>query len=210
MIGGLGARDPDGASEGAFAPPGATSPTHDSDLRLAREALRGSASARRQFAERMRCVPKYLAVMNAKLGRPFTDHELEDLVQETLVEIWRRLDTYQGLAALQTWAYRFCQHVLSTRLRSAGRRPANVALDDARERAPRAPCSLDYEHVYSALDRLDARDAQIVRARHFDELTFEAIGLRLGMPESSAKANYHRALTRLRDLLGPLHREAGL
>jgi RNA polymerase sigma-70 factor, ECF subfamily len=208
MIGGLGPRDPEG-TRAPSAPSGAASPTHAADLRIAQESLRGSTGARRLFAERMRCVPKYLAVMNAKLGRPFTDHELEDLVQETLVEIWRKLESYQGLAALPTWAYRFCQHVLSTKLRSAGRRPVPVGLDDARARATRATSSLDFEHVYAALERLDARDAEIVRARHFDELTFEAIGLRLSMPESSAKASYHRALARLKELLGPQQREAG-
>lgn len=190
--------------------PGAHACPHAGDHQLARDALAGSHASRKQFAERMRCVPRYLAVMNLRCGRPFNEHELEDLVQETLVELWRRLDSYAGLASLQTWAWRFCQQVFSSRLRSAHRRPPSVAIDEAR--APGAPdaASLDYEYVYLAIDRLDPRDAAIVRLRHFDQLSYGDIGRRMELPESSTKAAYHRALARLRELLHPLQREAGL
>jgi RNA polymerase sigma-70 factor (ECF subfamily) len=183
---------------------------HAADHALAGEAVAGSHAARKQFAERMRCVPKYLAVMNLRCGRPFTDHELEDLMQETLVELWRRLDSYAGLASLQTWAWRFCQQVFSSRLRSARRRPPSVAIDETRSQGAPAQGSLDYEYVYLAIDRLDPRDASIVRLRHFDQLSYGEIGKRMALPESSTKAAYHRALARLRELLHPLQREAGL
>lgn len=190
--------------------PPMSSGRYDSDLLLARDSLAGSLTARREFVERMKCVPKFLAVLNSRRGRPFSDHDLEDIVQETLVEIWRRLDSYAGLASLQTWAYRFCQHVLSSRLRSAHRLEGRIIHLETGERESPCTTSLDYEYVYRALEKVDDMDARIVRHKHFDHLTFEEIGQRLAMSQSSAKANYHRALARLRDILDPLRREAGL
>jgi RNA polymerase sigma-70 factor (ECF subfamily) len=180
---------------------------HELDLQVAREALDGSVAARKRFVEHMRCVPRYLCVLNGRLGRPFSDHELEDLTQETLVEIWRRLDSYAGLASLPTWAFRFCQQVMSSRLRSQRRRPASAELSET-QGSPDAPrTSLDFDHVHGALERLPARDATIIRLKHFEELTFEQIAQRLAMPPSSAKADYHRAIERLRELLGKWHEE---
>ncbi|NOT31377.1 MAG: RNA polymerase sigma factor [Planctomycetes bacterium] len=158
----------------------------------------------------MACVPKYLAVMNARMGRPFTDDALEDLAQETLVEIWRRLDTYAGLASLKTWAYRFSQLVLSSRLRSTHRRPRSLGMGSSSEAVPALTAELDYEHVYRALGKLDSLGARIVQMKHFDQLTFEEIAPRLRMPPSSAKTHYQRALVRLREILDPLRKEAGI
>ena len=183
---------------------------HEQDLRLAREALSGSAEARREFVELMACVPRFLAVMNARLGHPLTDDALQDVVQETLVEIWRRLDSYAGLASLKTWAHRFCQQVLSSRLRSVRRRPRNVDLDASVDRGALSASSLDYEHVYQALEKVDALGARIVRSKHFEHLTLEEIARRLGLPPSSVKAHYQRTLGRLREILDPLRKEVGL
>lgn len=195
---------PPSAAAGAEA---ARTASHELDLQVAREALGGSGPARQRFVEHMRCVPRYLCVLNGRLGRPFSDHELEDLTQETLVEIWRRLDSYAGLASLPTWAFRFCQQVLSSRLRSHRRRPASAELSES-QGPPAAPgTSLDFEHVHNALERLPARDATIIRLKHFEELTFEQIAHRLAMPQSSAKADYHRSIERLRELLNAWHKE---
>jgi RNA polymerase sigma-70 factor (ECF subfamily) len=189
------------------APARALTASHEMDRNTAREALGGSVPARKRFVEHMRCVPRYLCVLNHRLGRPFSDHELEDLSQETLVEIWRRLDSYAGLASLQTWAFSFCQQVMSSRMRSRKRRPASAELSDS-QGSPDAPASsLDFEHVHNALERLPARDATIIRLKHFEELTFEQIAERLAMPPSSAKADYHRSIERLRELLGMWHKE---
>ncbi len=190
--------------------PSGTADRNRGDLQLARDALAGSRDARRQFVERMRCVPRFLAVLNARMGRPFSNQGIEDLVQETLVQIWRRLDSYAGNASLQTWAYRFCHHVMSSSLRARDRRPKDLPFADEGHHDPHVDSNLRFEHIYQALDKIGDRDAKLVRHRHFDRLSFEEIGARLALPASSAKAGYYRALGRLREILEPLRREAGL
>ncbi len=97
--------------------------------------------------------------------------------------------------------------MLSSRLRSQRRRPASAELSET-QGSPAAPrTSLDFDHVHGALERLPARDATIIRLKHFEDLTFEQIAQRLAMPQSSAKADYHRAIERLRELLGKWHEE---
>ena len=184
--------------------------SHGRDLDLARAALAGSPEARTEFVQLMTCVPRFLAVINVRFGRPLADDQLEDAVQETLVEIWRRLDSYAGHAALKTWAHRFCQQVLSNRLRSVRLRPRMRGLGGIDAPSGRLPSSLDYEHVHRALEMVDVLGARIVRHRHFDHLTFSEIGQKLGIPASTAKMHHQRALARLREILEPLRKEAGL
>jgi DNA-directed RNA polymerase specialized sigma24 family protein len=85
-----------------------------------------------------------------------------------------------------------------------------VGLEAGSDRSTRLVSSLDFEHVYRALDKVDPLGARIVRHKHFDHLTIEEIATRLGMPASSAKTHYQRSLARLREILDPLRRESGL
>jgi RNA polymerase sigma factor (sigma-70 family) len=195
-----------GRAEG---PPERSARPHEDDLRLAREALRGSPAARHRFAEIMLCVPKFVAVINARQARPLSPQELEDVTQETLIQVWRRLDSYAGLASLQTWAYRFCQRTLSTHRRGLRRRDRTPEPVEPLDQPARPERQIDFGWVHAALDKLREPDLTIVRHRHFDQMSFVAIARRLEMPESSAKAAYRRALARLRDLLGREMREEG-
>lgn len=141
-----------------------------------------------------------LSVINSRMGRPFRDHELEDLVQETVLSIWKRRDKYEGLASIETWAYAFCRHHYMNRLRSRGRGPRMVGgelLDGVG-----ASESEDHDHVRRAVDELPASERVLVNLKHFDELSFDEIGARLDLPPSTAKSRYYKALEKLRVLLG--------
>ena len=65
-------------------------------------------------------------------------HEAEDLVQETLLRAWRRLDTYQGRASFRAWLYKIATNAC---LDALGRRRARRTLPPLVGPAadPRAP-----------------------------------------------------------------------
>ena len=177
-------------------------PTHPDDLEVATRALAGDSSHRALFAERMRCVPRMLAVMNRRQRHPLPWEDVEDLVQDTLVTIWRRLDTYQGMASLETWAYRFCRFQLANRMRAAARRPTHVDIATDTAVSEDVLELLEFEDVHLALDSLDALTATILRLKHFEGLSFEEIAGRLDLPANTAKSRHYRGLARMRGILG--------
>jgi RNA polymerase sigma-70 factor (ECF subfamily) len=185
---------------------------HERDWRLAREALAGGPDARREFSERMRCVPKFLVLLRRRRGGgALTDQDLEDVAQETLAHIWRRLDSYEGLASLQTWAYRFCQRTLSTHRRAQQRRSDRILVGGPAEAPePAAPRQGDYGWVHEQLEHVREPDVHVLRMRHFDGLGFAEIAARLGLSESGVKVAYRRGLERLREQLGRRVAEEGL
>ncbi len=196
-------------------------PAAAADLELTRAALRGERPALRSFLERMRCVPRVLAVKNRDYGRALDDAELEDLVQNTLMAVWRKLHLFDGRARLETWVYRFCVIELLRRLRALQRAPASLdelerqgAGPDARQDAQAAAnveADIDREHVHASLEHLHPVDASILRLKHFEECTFVEVGRRLALPTATAKTRYYRALERLRQRLAPrLRSEEGI
>src|SRR5580765_7626109 len=62
--------------------------------------LRNDRRSLEDFARRIACVPKLVAIRNAKMGRPLSGAELEDVVQDCFVVILRRLRDYQPIAPL--------------------------------------------------------------------------------------------------------------
>ena len=86
------------------------------DLALVKRALAGSAEARDELARRLVCVPRMLAALNARWGRPLGAHDQEDLTQDVLVALWRALPGFAGLSSLESWAFRACHCALLARL----------------------------------------------------------------------------------------------
>lgn len=134
------------------------------------------------------------------LGVPLAADEVEDLVQETLVALWRKLDAFDGRVRIETWTAGFALFELMRRLRS-NRRFAEMIARSAHAHEPHMEPALEFdqvERVQQALDTLDPAEARIVRLRYFDELSFDAIAHELGQAASTVKTRCYRALDRLR------------
>ena len=186
-----------------------SSVTHDrkdagaEDFALVRGVLKREPEAIHRFTERMRCVARFLAVRNVRSGRLLSNHDLEDLTQEVLVCVWKRLDDFDGRGPLETWVFQFCYLQFLRHLRVEGRRLPGASLQDHLRAAEsvQSPAELvaydAYEPLYEALDALPEDEAGLLRLKHFEEMTFETIGARLGISPNTAKTRYYRALSRL-------------
>ncbi len=209
--------DPHSPSRSLDAPSGSAPETLGSqrpvgphpDIHLAQRVLGGENQAVDEFLERMLVVRRVLQAKNLRLGRRLDPSGLEDAIQDTLLAIWRRLDSYEGRGNLEAWAYHFAHRVLlsKTRLRRNG---PELSLDAT----PSEPESEDgqvdpflQESVYEALERLGPPGSHVLRAKHFEGLTFEEIAAREGEATSTVKSQYYRALKKLRGPLGSLAAE---
>jgi RNA polymerase sigma-70 factor, ECF subfamily len=191
----------------------AGSPVPHDDLGLVGRALEGDGAAVERVVERMRCVCRALDRGNRRLGLPFAPEELEDVAQDVAIAVWGKLGDYRGLSSLEGWISRFAYLELIYRLRRRDRMPR--ALDDARARAEVAPEDAsasardDAEELYPALEALDPEQGEVIRLKHFDDLTFPQIAERLGASANTAKTRYYRGLQRLREILSRGRRRGG-
>lgn len=168
------------------------------DLRLVRASLAREPGAERRLLERLKCVPRILAVKNRRLGGILDSGELDDLAQETILNVWRKREEYRGRSSLESWVFTYCYHALMNRLRKARRRPPTIDLDAAEPPAEPRP---DFSHLYHALGKLPSDEEDVLRARFFEQLSFAEIGALLETTTSVAKHRYYQGMDRLRKLL---------
>ena len=175
---------------------------HASDVRLVKSAQAGDPEAVRELLRRLCCVPVILSARNRRMGSPLDEVLLQDVAQDVLVAVWKRLGRFGGESTLEAWIYRFCVHKHLAAVRNRGRRIRIEAVHSPTlegQRAPESERESDAELVQLALEDLDSELLQVVRLKHFDELTFEEIGRRLAASPNTIKTRYYRALGILRE-----------
>ncbi len=189
-------REPHGETE--------TVPRSD-DRDLISQAKRGEPRAIAALFDRLRCVPRMLSHRNRTYGSPLDTQELEDVAQEILIAVWRKLEQFDGRGPIEAWVHRFCVFQFAQALRDRGHAPRGGGWSDGElERVlprPNEPSPFDLEALHLALDTLEADEAEVVRLKHFAEKSFLEIAHALGISQNTAKARYYRGLRRLQQRL---------
>lgn len=146
-------------------------------------------------------------------GRP---EDARDLLQDTFLRAFQKLDRFHGESSFYTWLYRIAVNLaLSERRR---RRPV-VPLADAPglSRPIDPPSSIIQTDPSLPLEQAE-RDAQVQRAlnalspdaravvvlKDIDGVPYEDIATILGIPVGTVRSRLHRARLELRDRLRPL------
>lgn len=170
-----------------------------------RKGLRKEGPHREELFARLGCVSRYLSAINRRFGRPLGADALEDLGQNVLLLVWERLPSFLGQASLETWVYRFCLFQMLNAARRENRlRDRSEALDATlEEQAVEMPVDrgLRDSELLALLRLLSAREAEVVRLRHFEDLEIAEIAELLQVSASSVKTFYYRAITKLREPL---------
>lgn len=119
----------------------------------------------------------------------------EDIVQETLLAMHLKRDTWDDTQPLEPWLRAIAHHKMIDHLRRRGFR-VMVDIDDladlpAPSPGPDAGASVDTRKMLSCLPE---RQRQIVEAISIEGYSARDVGERLGMSEGSVRVALHRAL----------------
>ena len=124
----------------------------------------------------------------------------EEVLQDTLVGVWKGAGSFEGRSSVQTWL------IGIARGRIADLRTAPGA-GDPEESDVAAPGDLatdvvERQVLAGAVRRLDERDRELIALRYGADLTARQIAQHLDMQTNAVEVALHRALGRLRTLLG--------
>ena len=131
----------------------------------------------------------------------------EDVVQESLLSIWRQARTYdRQRGSVRTWLLAVVRNRAIDRVRAERSRPTSGAIDldalvDLRSGVDvwtDVSAGLDRETIQQALLRLPREQRLAIELAYFGGLTQAEIALRTGVPLGTVKGRMRLGLTRLR------------
>jgi RNA polymerase sigma-70 factor (ECF subfamily) len=184
---------------------------------MGRWSKRGSRVDEQELIDRMRrgdqrAFDQFFETYAARLGafaarRSALDAAaIEDVVQMTMINAMRSLDSFRGGSTLFTWLCQICRNLLADARRKAARQPVTQSLDQEDKalakvvqltdfRDPLDECATDSERgaVRRAINRLPPHYARILELRFGDELTVPEIARVLQVSESAAESQLVRA-----------------
>lgn len=165
--------------------------------------LDGDAAAHRTLLSRLSVhLRAYFKRRLARIGRGPTD--AEDLLQETLIALHTRRQTYERSQLVTPWVYAIAHYRLVDYLRRTKASIEDVPVEDA----PELFADDDATAVDSRLDlnklmaRLAPKTRRAIEMVKLDGLSVQEAAARSGMSESAVKVSVHRGLRALSLLVG--------
>ena len=126
-----------------------------------------------------------------------------DLVQETFIRAFARIDRYDGRGSLSGWLNRLALNLTRDTMRRDRRRGRWLTRGDD-DAATKGSASTDHEsdrRVRAALDSLPELLRVVVLLHDVEGYTHEEIGEALGIAPGSSRARLSRARSQLRERL---------
>ena len=122
--------------------------------------------------------------------------DAEDLVQETLMALHARRDTYDAAQPFTPWLYAIARYKLIDYYRRTRSSAANVSIDDVQEIVAHddqaaSESSLDLDRL---LDGLPSKFQTAIRHVKLEGLSVAETAAREGLSESAVKVNVHRGM----------------
>lgn len=137
------------------------------------------------------------------LRRMSADHqEAEDLTQETFIRAYRALGGYDSQRIrelrLEGWLWTIALNLGRNHARDRSRRPTYVELQETGVEDPEVADGAAWDR---RLSTLNSHQRTAVVLRHVNGLGVGEIAEATGRPEGTVKADIHRGLARLREVL---------
>ena len=155
--------------------------------------------------------PKIGAIAKSYLGYD----DVEDVIQEVMMRVYKGIKKFRGDSKLSTWVHRIAVNVCKDHLEKRKRRRevlTSFPEDDEEEHVAEHPFvesgvleealnELDHERIMNLMNKLSEEDRLLIKLRDIDGKSYEEIAEILGKPIGTVKSRLHYARKKLRKLM---------
>jgi RNA polymerase sigma-70 factor, ECF subfamily len=172
------------------------------DTELIAKFLDGDVDAFEQIVRKYQKMVYFLALKMVK-----SHVDADEVVQKTMISVYKNLKGFQGKSALKTWIFRIAVNMSKNLIRDRGRRQGEELHEWSGYSEPDYDEQLDHRTqknvVFAAVEDLPPRQKEVLSLRVHTGMSFPEIADVLGCSVSAAKVNYHYAVKALRTRLAP-------
>ena len=161
-----------------------------------RRAVESARAGDRAAFERLYL--RYRAMVHGILLARVPRFDVEDLVQEVFLTVFRRLATLRDASAFPGWLAMIARNRATDFLR--GHPPASQALDE--DLASRESTETEARAILEIVRGLPDAYRETLVLRLVEGMTGPEIAERTGLTPGSVRVNLHRGMTLLREILG--------
>jgi len=182
---------------------------HEDDLVIIRSVLSGDSS---QFALLWQKYNKQIYANVLKIVRSIDD--ADDIVQDTFLKAFNALHSYNQTFPFPAWLYKIASNTCIDYFRRKRIRPISIENinregGDIYDIIPDKSIPIDdniinnetKEELLKAVEQLPLRYKQCIQLRHFEELSYEEISLKMNLPLGTVKITLFRARKMLLNML---------
>lgn len=174
---------------------------------LKRRLIAGLDGDRRAYHSALEAISELIhRVVGRQLGRGSLAHEAEDVVQDIVIAIHERRDTYDRTRPLMPWVYAITRYKLLNHLRASRHRRSHVPLEDEAHAlvadVPGEDFAAAGQEIRGLLDALPVGQREAVVLTKIQGRSLAEAAERTGLTEGAIKVRVHRAMAALRKLAG--------
>jgi RNA polymerase sigma-70 factor (ECF subfamily) len=182
---------------------------HEEDLILIRSVVSGITADYSQLWEKYH---RQIFGMVLKIVRNIDD--ADDIVQDTFLKAFNALHTYNHAFPFPAWLNKIASNTCIDYFRKKRIRPISIEQlntngIDMYDIIPDATIPIDIalihaetkEQLLQSINQLPARYKECIQLRHFEELSYEEIALKMNLPLGTIKITLFRARKMLQQIL---------
>ncbi len=182
---------------------------HLNDLKFIRDLKRGEPEAYKKLYDEH--VSKIGRIAKSYLGVD----DVEDVIQEVFIKVYKNIKKFRGDSALSTWIYRITVNVCKDMLAKKHRKKeilTSFGLEEDDEKTFPEPVEetrpsdeflkeVSSEEIRRAIDSLSQEDRLLITLREIEGMSYAEIADVVEKPIGTVKSKLHYARERLKDIL---------
>ena len=151
--------------------------------------------------------PKIQRIAKSKVN---TDAQANEVVQETLGNVWRKAHLFDGdKGAVTTWVYTIMRNIIFDMLRKVKSNKEDTLSDDIWPIAEAEHIQendftdhLANKKVRAVIEKLPENQQQVIKAYYFMEMSQDQLAVHLNLPLGTIKSRLRLAIGKLKAQLG--------
>ncbi|MDA9865459.1 RNA polymerase sigma factor [bacterium] len=175
--------------------------SEDEDQNLMQRVRQSDTVAMRRLYERY-----HDPLMAFLIGRGADLTTAPDVLQDTMLEVWRSADRFRGASSFKTWVFAIARNKLIDRQRKQSKMYDLVDVpeiaDDALNPEAAAVASSDEKRVRRCLEGLKPAHLTAIRLAFYEDLNYAEIASIESVPVGTIKTRVHHAKRLLMRCLG--------